>query len=84
MINKVNLFDDYIPPLLYLYNAGNECEGVTGGFNYIVSYLNSASIEYIKDKKDTYFEIKSKGTASGFITNNKINLNSYSKLYVDV
>ena len=90
IIDTVGVYEVTITYSLYLYNAGDECTGVTGGwtgqrFNGESGYrLGTAT----KEATDLYLYAKSTGAGSlydaGFFTNNKIDLTNYSKLYYEV
>ena len=90
LIDKVNLFDDYIQPTLYLYNAGDECIGVTGG--WVLDTIATSSYGKIQlEKNETYMRLitpsgNTSGTTSkGLIaTSNYINVTNYNKLKLEV
>lgn len=67
---------------VYLYNAGNQCEALTGGWA-ITNHSNGTS-----ELMDTYIQISNKGTDSNSISNthtlSKVELSGYSKLCAQV
>lgn len=62
---------------IYLYNLGDECNDITGG------WIGSGS-NYTKNNDNLYFGKSSAGVGLGqFITSSSIDFSSYSALYID-
>lgn len=71
-------------PKVYLYNDGEKCINITGGWS--LGYLGGTnpSVGSINDKT-TYIEMKTWGiwVAYGMVTTNTINFANYSKLFIE-
>ncbi len=67
---------------VYLYNAGNQCEALTGGWA-IINHSNGTS-----ELMDTYIQISNNGNSANSISNthtlSKVDLSGYSKLCAQV
>ena len=70
-------FDIEMSYKLYLYNLGDECESVTGGWKQGTYYTNA---EATKNDNTLYLH----SYRAIFITNNKINLANYKKLKMHI
>ena len=89
LIDKVDLLEEKTYPL-YLYNEGDECIGITGG--WVLNTITTSSYGKIQlEKNETYMKLiapsgNTSGTTSrGFvITSNYINVTNYNKLKLEV
>lgn len=71
-----------VPTRLYLYNSGNQCEDVTGGWSAGWSYGNGGSISM---NSDNFTVTASYGqNAKGCETNDKVSFEGYSVLKAEV
>ena len=90
LINKVNEFDDYAPPILYLYNEGDECVDITNGWALDKKATSSyGSIVLTKNSNNMYLEAPSGNnsgtTSNGYVvTSSLIDGYMYSKVKLDV
>lgn len=82
LINSMILFESKVGKT-YLYQAGNECTSVTGGWTAKSYFSNGGTttkaskyLEYGDQTKDNY-------GYGGFYTTNKINLKDYRRLFID-
>lgn len=65
---------------IYLYNEGDECTALTGGYVQGFTYVSPSY-----SKQATYLQIVSAAGGVGrYTSNNKVDLTSYSKLYIDL
>ena len=77
LVNMATEFDIEMSYKLYLYNLGNECESVTGGWKQGTYYTNA---EATKNDNSLYLH----SYRAIFMTNNKINLTNYKKLKMHI
>lgn len=77
LVNMATEFDIEMSYKLYLYNLGNECESVTGGWKQGTYYTNA---EATKNDNSLYLH----SYRAIFMTNNKINLTNYEKLKMHI
>lgn len=62
-----NRVKDYlISPVLYLYNAGDECTAVTGGYDFYAFWGNTTTSEVIITKESSYIQIVVNGGSTGY------------------
>ncbi len=83
---NIELFAIWEKTKIYLYNKGNECEEITGGWD-IVSYQKNIGWTYENCKKNTnnlFASTTRAGYSSGFITINSIDLTDIKKIYMYV
>lgn len=75
------------PQKLYLYNEGDECTSVTGGYTLREFYNGSSSYATLtKNASSLYFTTVIRSEVwrkRGFATSNKLDFSKYSKLYVE-
>lgn len=82
LIEKVNELGDAPPPPLYLYNEGDECVDVTGGWTK-ESYNTTTNFTLSKASSNMTVTVIGTGK-SQICTTNAIDLTNYSKLCFDV
>lgn len=65
---------------VYLYNEGNECASLTGGWTSVIKYKGSETNELNED----HMHLKSDANYSGTrrTTQNKVNMSEYTAIYV--
>ena len=83
---NIELFAIWEKTKIYLYNKGNECEEITGGWD-IISYQKYIGWTYENCKKNTnnlFASTSTAGYSSGFITINSIDLTDIKKIYMYV
>ena len=90
LINKVDDFDEFIPPILYLYKNGDECMDVTGGwvFGGSVGSSNLSSGSYVREKRSDCIYMKTNSTGSAHYEanckiENYMNFKNYNTLCID-
>lgn len=83
LVSSIDKFTS-IPTNVYLYNAGDECTSITGGWR--THQYDSYYSANIMTKASTYLEYGESNSSSygygGFLTNNAIDLTSYSTMVV--
>ena len=90
LINKVNEFDDYAPPILYLYNEGDKCVDITNGWALDKKATSSyGSIVLTNNSNNMNLEAPSGNnsgtTSNGYVvTSSLIDGYMYSKVKLDV
>lgn len=77
LVDMATEFDIEMNYKLYLYNLGDECESVTGGWKQGTYYTNA---EATKNDNSLYLH----SYRAIFMTNNKINLANYEKLKMHI
>lgn len=77
LVDMATEFDIEMSYKLYLYNLGDECESVTGGWKQGTYYTNA---EATKNDNNLYLH----SYRAIFMTNNKINLTNYEKLKMHI
>lgn len=77
LVDMATEFDIEMSYKLYLYNLGDECESVTGGWKQGAYYDNA---EATKNDNSLYLH----SYRAIFMTNNKINLTNYEKLKMHI
>lgn len=83
LVDKVNVLSDY-KEKLWLYKNGDECNSITGGWDYFTSgYANTTYLKGEKLSNCLYSKI-SKGSAKCITptTINAINLKDYKYIYI--
>lgn len=86
LIDKVNELGDVPLPPLYLYNEGDECEDVTGGWEGDTQdkgwdYIHTSVIG-TKNPTNLHCVANSTRYKQGFITSKSIDMTKYTKLYI--
>lgn len=82
LIDKVDLLGEYDNPILYLYNEGDECVDITGGWADGYVYGNGTSLTKGNDYIETRVTVAS-NTRREVRTSNTIDFTNYSKIHFE-
>ena len=85
IISKIQNFDSYTEPVLYLYDNGNDFTDNTGGFTFARTSGNGGSGVANEDHLYVHVYANPDGTGSAYCeTTNFINITNYKSLYVNL
>ena len=89
LIEKINEFEDIIiapPPELYLYNAGDLCTDVTGGWinnSNDKGPYDGGRLAHTQNSDHIYMAVSSYNRSCGAMPANTIDLTHYTKLHIN-